>query len=218
MIDSVEINHYLYRNVEVEGRYADSIWDGTVAVRDRNINMDLMGRFDLEKSMPEFDFTMNLAHADLHKLNLIKEDSIFTASALVTASFKGNGADNLEGDLRLINSILTNSRGRLSIYDFFVTSGKVNGEPLLTLRSDFADAEIRGPYNFDAIRSTVGTMLFSVVSFEVQGTASRQRTKRAGKAMFTLNARIKKVDKLNEFLGTGLTIAEGSLADGPVHV
>ncbi|MDZ7636592.1 MAG: hypothetical protein U5L72_20115 [Bacteroidales bacterium] len=110
-IDSVEINHYLYRNVGVEGRYADSIWDGTVAVRDRNINMDLMGRFDLEKSMPEFDFTLNLAHADLHKLNLIKGDSIFTASALVTASFKGNSADNIEGDLRLINSILNNSNG-----------------------------------------------------------------------------------------------------------
>ena len=213
MIDSVEINQYLYRNVEVEGRYADSIWDGTVAVRDRNINMDLMGRFDLEKSMPEFDFTMNLAHADLHKLNLIKEDSVFTASALVTASFKGNGADNLEGDLRLINSILTNSRGRLSIYDFFVTSGKVNGEPLLTLRSDFADAEIRGPYNFDAIRSTVGTMLFRLFPSRFRAPQSGSGEE-AVKAMFTLNARVKRVDKLNEFLGTGVTISEGSLVTG----
>ncbi|MDZ7636593.1 MAG: hypothetical protein U5L72_20120 [Bacteroidales bacterium] len=32
--------------------------------------------------------------------------------------------------------------------------------------------------------------------------------------MFTLNTRIKRVDKLNEFLGTGLTITEGSLLTG----
>jgi hypothetical protein len=213
MIDSVEINHYLYRNVEVEGRYSDRIWDGTVVVRDSNIKMDLMGRFDLEKELPEFDFTMNLAHADLHKLNLIKSDSVFRASALFTATFRGNNADNIEGDMRLINSILQNSNGRLSIYDFLLTSGKVNGEPVLTLKSDFADAEVRGPYNFDAMGSAVSTMLFRLFPsrFKAPQAVSEEM---ASAAMFTLNVRFKKIDKLNEFLGTGLSITEGSLLTG----
>ncbi|MRR19965.1 hypothetical protein EG827_07200 [bacterium] len=213
IIDSVEINDYLYRNVEVAGRYADRIWDGTVAVKDRNIRMDIMGRFDLEKNMPEFEFTMNLAHADLHKLNLVRKDSVFTASALLTASFRGNSADNLEGDLRLINSTLQNSNGQLRIYDFMVTSGKANGKPLLTLKSDFADAEVSGPYNFDAIGSTVRTMLFRLFPSrfrEPQPLIAEEM----GEAKFTLNARIKQVDKLNEFLGTGLSISEGTLLTG----
>jgi TamB, inner membrane protein subunit of TAM complex len=213
IIDSVEVNDYLYRNVSVAGTYADSIWDGTVKVSDRNIRMDLMGRFDLEKSMPEFDFTLNLAHADLHRLNLIKGDSIFTVSALLTASFKGNNTDNLEGDMRLINSTLQNSNGTLSIYDFLVISGKENGEPLLTLRSDFADAEVRGTYTPDAIGSTVKTMLATLFPsrFKPPDTA---RDKEKTEAMFTFNARIKKIDKLNEFLATGLTISEGSSVTG----
>ena len=57
----MEINNYLYRNVSLEGTYIDRIWDGAVTVRDKNINMDILGRFDLEKEMPEFDFTMNIA-------------------------------------------------------------------------------------------------------------------------------------------------------------
>ncbi len=213
VIDSVEINEYMYRNVEVAGRYADSIWDGNVTVKDRNINMDIMGRFDLEKSMPEFDFTMNIAHADLHRLNLIKGDSIFKANALLTASFKGNRLDNLEGDLRLINSTLENSRGKLNIYDLLVSSGQVSGVPLLTLRSDFADAEVKGSYSFDAIGSTVREMLARILPSKFKAPAP---VKNGGKseAIFTLNARIKKIDKLNEFLGTGLSISDGSLLTG----
>jgi len=213
MIDSVEINDYLYRNVAVAGSYADSIWDGTVAVKDRNINMNIMGRFDLEKSMPEFDFTMNIAHADLIKLNLIKGDSIFNATALLTASFKGNRADNIEGDLRLINSTLENSRGKLSIYDFLVTSGQVSDVSILTLRSDFADAEVRGPYTFDAIGSTVRNMLARILPSKFTAPSTVKKNGKS-EAMFTLNTRIKKIDKLNEFLGTGLSISEGSLLTG----
>ncbi|MBE0678864.1 MAG: hypothetical protein IH592_08875, partial [Bacteroidales bacterium] len=213
VIDSVEINDYLYRDVSVAGRYADSIWDGTVAVKDRNINMNIMGRFDLEKSMPEFDFTMNIAHADLVRLNLIRGDSIFNATALLTASFKGNRADNIEGDLRLINSTLENSRGKLSIYDFLITSGQVSGVPLLTLRSDFADAEVRGPYAFDAIGSTVREMLARILPSKFAAPVPVKKNGES-EAMFTLNARIKKIDKINEFLGTGLSISDGSLLTG----
>lgn len=213
MIDSVEINSYMYRNVSVAGRYADSIWDGTVTVKDRNIDMNIMGRFDLEKSMPEFDFTMNIAHADLTRLNLIKGDSIFNATALLTASFKGNRIDNIEGDLRLINSTLQNTRGKLSIYDFLVTSGQVSGVPVLTLRSDFADAEVRGPYTIDAIGSTVRDMLARILPSKFTALAPVKKNGKS-EAMFTLNARIKKIDKLNEFLGTGVSISDGSILTG----
>ncbi|MFZ2287717.1 MAG: translocation/assembly module TamB domain-containing protein [Bacteroidales bacterium] len=213
IIDSVDVNNYRYRNVSVAGKYADRIWDGTVAVKDRNISMDIMGRFDLEKSMPEFDFTLNLANADLHKLNLINGDTIFRATALMTASFKGNRADNLEGDLRLINSTLQNSRGTLSIYDFFVTSGMSGGAPLLTLRSDFADAEVRGSYSFDAIGTTVREMLALMFPSKFKAPAPGKNNGK-NEAIFTLNTRIKKIDKLNEFLGTGLTISDGSLLTG----
>lgn len=213
VIDSVEINRYLYRNISVSGSYADRIWDGTVTVREPNIDMDLMGRFDLEKSMPEFDFTLNLANADLHTLNLVKKDSVFRATALVTANFRGNTADNLEGDLRLINSTLENSNGKLNIYDFLINSEIVSGEPLLKLRSDFADAEIRGHYSFEAIGRSVGVILADLFPSRFTRPQAK-KGEEPDEAMFTVDTRFKRIDKLNDFLGTGLGISEGTRLTG----
>jgi hypothetical protein len=213
VVDSVEINDYLYRNISLSGTYADRVWDGNVVVREPNIEMDLMGRFDLEKTKPEFDFSMNLAHADLHTLKLIKKDSVFRASALVTANFRGNRIDNLEGDLRLINSTLENSNGTLSIYDFLVRSSVVGGEPLLSLRSDFIDAEVRGLYSFDAIGRSVSGMLAGIFPSRFREPVPKKESN-GSEAMFTADARIKKADKLNDFLGTGLSISEGTRLTG----
>ncbi len=213
VVDSVEINDYLYRNISLSGTYADRVWDGNVVVREPNIAMDLMGRFDLEKTMPEFDFSMNLAHADLHTLNLIKKDSVFRASALVTANFRGNRFDNLEGDLRLINSTLENSNGMLSIYDFLVRSSVIGGEPLLSLRSDFIDAEVRGNYTFEAIGSSVSGMLAGIFPSRFSEPAPKKEGSPT-LAMFTVDARVKKADRLNDFLGTGLSVSEGTRLTG----
>jgi hypothetical protein len=213
VIDSVEINKYLYRNIKVAGTYADRIWDGSVDVSEPNIEMGLMGRFDLEKSMPEFDFTMNLARADLHTLNLVKKDSIFNVSALVTANFRGNSTENMEGDFRLINSTLENSVGKLNIYDFLVNSAINDGEPLLTLRSDFADAEIRGHYTIDAIERSISLMLADIFPSRFHAPEAKNDI-REMPAMFTVETRVKRIDKLNNFLSTGLSLSEGTRLTG----
>jgi hypothetical protein len=216
VIDSVEINNYLYRNVSLEGTYNDRIWDGSVSFKDRNIRMDILGRFDLAKSMPEIDFTMNLAQSDLHKLNLIKGDTLFKASALITASFRGNKIHNMEGDLRLINSTLENSNGRLNIYDFLISSGKNNGTSLITLKSDFADAEIRGAYSVDAVTTAIKKMLAELFPSRFSLLAP-SATADTSSASFTFSVRLKKLDKLNEFFGTEVSIAEGSALTGHFH-
>jgi hypothetical protein len=213
VIDSVEINNYLYRNVSVEGSYGDRIWDGTVTIKDENITMDVMGRFDLEKGMPEFDFSMNLARADLYSLNLLKSDTLFNASALLTATFRGNRIDNMDGEMRLINSTLQNSNGRLSIYDFLITSGNDNGVPVLNLKSDFADAVVRGPYTFEAIGRASRIMLSQLFPSKFLMPEAENDSENA-EANFTIDARIKKIDKLNDFMATGLSISDGTHITG----
>ncbi len=212
-VDSVEINNYLYRNISLEGTYIDKIWDGAVTVRDKNINMDILGRFDIHKTMPEFDFTMNIAHADLYRLNLIESDTVFRATALLTASFRGTGIDNIDGDLRLINSTLQNSNGRINIYDFLITSVRDRGVPVLSLKSDFADAEVRGVFSPDDIKNTARLVLSELFPSKYPEPLN----KTAGDlpaSDFTFDARIKKIDRLNEFFATGLSIAEGSRLSG----
>ena len=213
VIDSVEINSYNYSNIAVEGSYGDSIWDGSVSVRDPAIVMDLLGRFDLEKSMPEFDFTLNLSRADLQRLNLIRSDTLFNASALLTASFRGNRTDNVVGEVRLINSTLNNTVGELSIYDFLISAMQEKGENVLRLRSDFADAEIRGRYNLEAVPATVKRILADLYPSRYSTAVNELQIPEAD---FTFSATIRKIDKLNDFMGTGLSIADGSRLTGSI--
>lgn len=211
VIDSVQINDYLYRNVSLAGKYTEKVWDGNVTVRDKNMNMDILGRFDLSNTLPEFDFTMNLAHADLYKLKLQDKDTLYKASALLTANFKGNNIDNLDGDLRLINSTLRNSNGNITIYDFLVRSGRENGVPLLTIRSDFADGEVRGQHTYASIGTAVKTMIARLFPTRFVMPATPEKLKENN---FTFNARIKKINRLNDFFSTGLSVADGSLLSG----
>ena len=211
VVDSVGINNYLYRNIALAGTYMDKVWDGSVIVRDKNLKMDLLGRFDLSNTLPEFDFTMNLAHADLHELNLEKKDTLYHASALLTATFKGTNIDNLDGDLRLINSNLKNSNGEITIYDFMVRSGIENGIPVLSLRSDMADGEIRGQHTYASLGTAIKTTMSLMFPTRFKKPGAGEKLKENN---FTFNARIKKVNKLSEFLGNEITIAEGSTLSG----
>jgi hypothetical protein len=156
---------------------------------------------------------MNLANAELHRLNLVDKDTLFRVSALLTATFKGNNLDNLDGDLRLINSTLENSTGKISIYDFLIRSEKDEGVPLLSLRSDFADAEVRGEHTFASLgiagRSFLAGLFPSKFTLPA-ATPAGAKTKN----QFTFNARIKNIDKLNEFFGTGVSVSNGSTLNG----
>lgn len=106
-----------------------------------------------------------------------------------------------------------NSIGKLNIYDFLVNSAIINGEPRLTLKSDFADAELRGHYTSDAIGQSISRMLAEIFPSRFNAPEAK---KGAGNpvAMFTVDARVKKIDKLNDFLATGLSISEGTRLTG----
>ena len=211
VIDSVGINNYMYRNVTLNGQMTEKIWDGQVDVHDKNMKMDILGRFDFSGILPEFDFTMNLAEADLYKLNIVKQDTLFKTSALLTASFTGNNIDNLDGEMRLINSTMKNSSGEISIYDFLIRATNEKGIPLLTLRSDFADAEVRGPHNYASIGIAVKSVLAHLFPTKFKPPASSTKTL---KNNFTYTASFKNIDKFNNFFGTGLSVADSSTLYG----
>lgn len=213
-VDSVGFNNYLYRNILLEGRVTEKIWDGEVNINDKNLKMNLLGSFNFTDTLPEFNFTLNLAHADLHNLNLTKKDSIFEASAILTASFKGNNIDNLDGDLRLQTSTLTNSNGSVSINNCLVRSTTEKGVPLLTLLSDFAEIEVRGPHNYASIGAAVKSELAKLFPTKFK-TPSKSTD--ITKNHFTYKAVFKDINKLSEFFGTGLNISDNSFLNGVFH-
>ena len=212
-IDSIEVKRYIYRNIALNGIFTEKTWDGSINISDRNIKMDLLGMFDFSNKLPEFDFTLNLAKANLFNLNFDKTDTSSAASMLLTANFKGNTIDNIDGEIKLLNSNFVKYGASLELYDFSIRTFKENGLPVLSLHTDFVDAEIKGYYNFAAlgnlVKSTFSTLMPSGFKVPVHHNDIKKNN-------FSFEINFKNTDKINNFFRTGVLLSDKSYIRGAV--
>ena len=213
-IDSIEINNYKYRNIVLNGYFKDKAWDGNISVEDRNIKLDLLGMFDFNRELPEFDFTLNLRKADLFRLNFDRSDTSSRASMLLTANFKGNSIDNLDGEIKLLNSSFRKYSKNLEIYDFSLRTFAENGQPAIALRTDFIDAGLHGRYNFAGLRDVVKSAMAVLVPSKY---GNNKTTIKPGENDFTFDIRFKNTNSLFSFLRSGMQIAPNSTITGMVR-
>jgi hypothetical protein len=212
-IDSLEINRYLYRNIALNGFFTEKTWDGSVNIDDENIKMDLLGLLNFKDELPEFDFTLNVADANLYKLNFDELDTTASLTMLMTSNFKGNSIDNLDGEIRLLNSTLTKHSENLELYDFSISTYSENNIPVLSLRTDFADADIRGRYNFAEIKSLLNYLLSKLSPSSFTSSLKGNELKRNN---FSFEINFKNSDNINKFFRTGLLLSEKSSIKGDV--
>ena len=213
LIDSIEIKKYIYRNIALKGIFTEKTWDGSIKITDENIKMDLLGMFDFSKKLPEFDFTLNLAEANLNRLNFDKSDTTSSLTMLMTANFKGNNIDNLDGEIKLLNSTIRKHNNKLDLYDFTIRTFTEDGKPAISLRTDFVDSDLRGYYNFTEFRTIIKSALAAIMPsvFPAPLVNKNQR-----KNNFTFNVNFKNTDKINNFFRTGVYLADKSYLKGSV--
>lgn len=212
-IDSIEIKKYKYRNIPINGNFSEKAWDGTVNISDKNIKMDILGLFNFQGKLPEFDFTLNVAKANLYKLNFDKQDTSSSLSMLITANFKGTNIDNLDGEIKLLNSNLKKYGNTLDLYDFSIKTFSENSLPAISLRTDFIDADLRGRYNFAGLGSLFKATLSSLMP---SWAPSKIQLSDLNKNNFTFKINFKNTDKLNNFFRTGILLADKSTLTGSI--
>jgi hypothetical protein len=213
-IDSVEINNYIYRNIDLSGIFTEKTWDGSVKISDNNIRMDLLGMFDFRNELPEFDFTLNLGKSNLYRLNFDKSDSTSRLAALLTANFRGNNIDNLFGEIKLLNSTLTKHGSTLELYDFSLKAFNEDSRPAISLRTDFVNADLRGYYEFGEIGDVIKKALARLMPSKFIPPKRKNGTSRNDFA-FTLDFR--NSDKINSFFRTKLLLSDKSSIRGELR-
>ena len=212
-IDSVEINRYEYRNITLNGFFTEKTWDGSVNIADKNIKLDLLGLLNFKDTLPEFDFTLNVADANLFKLNFDKLDTTSSVTMLLTSNFRGNSIDNLDGEIKLLNSNFVKHNKNLELYDFSIKTYKDKNVPVLSLRTDFVDADIRGKYNFATIGSLVKTSLSTLMPSQFP---VGEKIKEIKTNDFSFEINFKNSDNINDFLRTGILLADKSFIKGDI--
>jgi hypothetical protein len=133
---------------------------------------------------------------------------------LLTANFKGNNIDNLDGEIKLLNSSFTKYSKQLEIYDFSLKTFIQNSAPAIALRTDFIDASLEGRYNFSSLSVVAGIALADMFpsKFSIPEKLFKPRDN-----IFKYSVTFKNTDRLNDFLRTGLRISENSSISGNVY-
>jgi len=213
-IDSVEINKYKYRDITLNGNFTEKTWDGTIKAADENIKMELLGMFDFSKELPEFDFTLNLKNADLYRLNIDKKDTTSGASLILTANFRGNSIDNLDGEIRVLNSSFRKYNQNLEVHDFLLKTFSKEKSRSLMMNTDFFDIEINGYYNFTTLSTEFKTIISKLFPSRFPNPVKDQESTGNN---FRLKINFKNINALNNFLKTGILISENSIISGLVQ-
>ena len=207
-VESLNFHGYDYRNIALDGDIGDNIYDGTVSIDDPNIKFNFNGRLDFAKSTPEFDFSLNIPRICPYRLHFINKDSTLTASALIVANFVGNNIDNINGDIKVLNSLLTHNNKQLKIYNINLTAENKQPHSRLLLKSDFFDASLEGKY----VAKEFGNAISGFFSNYVPSLFHKP-AKGLNLQDFNFAISFKKTDDIFNFFMPQVKLSEGSHID-----
>mgnify|MGYP000083923506 FL=1 len=103
-VTQLGFNGYVYDSLRLDGRLRNREFDGRITARDPNLDFDFFGTVDLNDSVPRYDFTMDLRHADLAWLHVNRRDSVSQLSGRIVAAAGGRSLDDLTGRIQVTHA------------------------------------------------------------------------------------------------------------------
>jgi hypothetical protein len=213
-VDSIDVNHYRYRHISVDGELADKVFNGMLSARDPNLNMDFRGKLDFQDSIPKFDFKLKIEKSDLFALHLFTRDSTEHFSGEIYADFTGDNLDNMKGRLSLSHVVFREGLNVADMDSLLLYAGIDRiGNKTFRLQSDFIDADISGNFQF--------TNLVSSMEAFIRNYLANFRMKDSLKVDFGANGQLmkyiiefKETDELTAIFLPFLKIGPGTTLSG----
>ncbi len=154
-IQKFTINNYPYQNIKVNGAFSNKRFRGDLNVTDPNLLMEFHGLIDLAATPRQYDFNANIIDANLSALQISDSDPNYHASFLIQANAEGKTIDELNGEIKLLNSLFSKTNKQIQVYglDLVMINTKDHNE--MHLRSDILDANISGQYKISGLKDDI---------------------------------------------------------------
>ena len=159
-VSSLSFKNYNYSNIGFNGKLSKDYLDGSVKVKDKNLDLNFEGRISDINTNPNFVFKATIAKADLKELNLSKSSLIVSADLI--SNFRNTDLQKLDGDVRVEKTFLYNyEKNRvLGLGEIYFTQKRTAGLLNTTLRSDFLNAGMVGDYRLNSIYDQLITYFY----------------------------------------------------------
>jgi len=144
--DSLEVNHYAYTGVDVNGTFQKKYFTGELKIDDPNATFLSNVEIDFNGAKPRFNVLGDLVGLDMRKTHLTRQNMNLTG--LFDLNFEGNNIDDFIGSAKLLNVSLLKDSTALN-FDSLALSASVDSglHKVLTVENNEFGAKVTGDYS-----------------------------------------------------------------------
>ncbi len=205
-VSRVDYNGYAYRNIRVDGTYYNNGVDGRLSIDDPELAALVEGKFTTGKAASA-NLTAQVRRlnpAALHLATGRLGNAVYSAD--IDAAFSGQSLNTLMGSLAVRNFSRSTADGDYLLDSLRLDAGNQVGTHYVRLRSDFAQVDINGRFDYATIVQSVKNAIAIRLPSIQQLTPIKYKPTPAND--FTLDGTIHRSDWLVELFGVDLQLAE----------
>ena len=212
-ISCLEFNGYAYDSLRLNGHLLNREFNGYVEARDRNLKFDFSGMIDLDGERPRYDFSLDLAEADLVALGINRRDSISSLSGRMRARAIGRSLDDLNGIIAVRDAVYCFNDQQLKADSLFVIGRNNQDNKFIQLRSEFIDATYQGQTSYKEVFAYLkqhGRDYIPLLDDTPEKQTENLDTLLLSNSYSDLTVDLKRVGALTDAVLPGLQVADGS--------
>jgi hypothetical protein len=162
-VSSFTFEDYTYKNIKIEGRLKNPIFDGDLIIDDPNLKMEFKGLVDVSKEYNQFDFEADIEYAELNKLNLFKRDSVSVFAGRINMDMEGTTINNAAGTVEFLETFYQTTDRDFYFNDFLITSSFEGPVRTIQVQSpDIINGKISGEFLLEDIPNLFQNSIASI--------------------------------------------------------
>ncbi len=207
----IEFNKYILKNVKINGNVSNTKFEGSVNINDPNLKMQFLGDVDFSNQTPLFDFTADVAKANLYKLNIDKKDTLSELSFLFISKFKGDNFDNADGEINIYKTNLNINNKKLNIKEILILSEKKDSLKHILFNSDLIDAEAIGDFKPKSFMNSINNLIYVYLPVLKKDTIDHDSSI-TNNLKFTVN--LKDINPITDIFFPSIKLSKNTLITG----
>ena len=219
-VHKIDYNGYTYQNITLNGDYARDRISGSVGIDDPNVALNLQGlvseaRKGNEKPVRKIQLEGTVNHFVPTALRLTNEWEDADISADINADFTASSLNDAEGSLRISRFGISGTEhyAPYTLDNLMVSSGYDEGIHYVMLKSDFADATLKGAFDY----TTLVQSITNLVGSKLPTLPGLPPVNKQTNNNFSLRLMLSKADWLKRFFDVDLQLRQPVMLNARVN-
>ena len=208
-ITNLDYKGYSYQNIAINGGYDQGRIMGNIDIQDPHLKAQINSELSIEQShgnkLKNIKLQALIDNYNPQALHLTDQWNGAVLSGMLQADLTASNLNDAAGNIRLSNFNIsaTEQHPAYHLDNLIITTGNKQGLHFLTLKSDFADAELKGQFDY----STLAASFTNLVKSKLPTLPILPATKKSNNN-FAMRLMVSKSDWLNRIFHIDLQLRQ----------